>query len=222
MFSAICMAFDAILKIKDAFLQMLCADICFAVLMATIAGVGFKATGMTGLAASISIAMIHGEGMFTIKGGWFPRICCMAIGTFSAELPSMLLWFGMTGNTFSRCIFESIIDMAGFALHLSMRARQRKCGEIVVEIRILPICGVMTGSAVAAIISVVDILLPVTGITILRRGLQVCECTRIEMAPGAGNLFSMPADKLKLKNIMVKVIAEAVYTVMAFDTAIAE
>lgn len=122
MFPSIGMAFNTILKIDNAFLHMLSADVRFAVLMTSITGVGLEAVGMTGLTAPIAVTVVHWEAMLTCIGSWFPCLCGVAVSAFGSEFSSMFFRLCMAGNTFGRRPFEYLIHMAGFAICTFMRA----------------------------------------------------------------------------------------------------
>jgi len=56
----------------------------------------------------------------------------------------MRIVLGMTRHAFFWCALENTIHVAGFALHVGMRAGKRESGLVVIESDILPAARVMT------------------------------------------------------------------------------
>jgi hypothetical protein len=54
-----------------------------------------------------------------------------------------------------------------------MRAGQGKAAEVMVEVRVVPIGGVMAGGTIRAVLTVMFIILLVTGDTVCRRALEL-------------------------------------------------
>jgi hypothetical protein len=98
-----------------------------------------------------------------IKGDIAPARRDVADGTACTELPIMAIIPGVTGKTIFGSAFENSILMTGQAIHAPMFANQRKCRGIVIEFSACPGCGLVTGGAVPAKLTPVDIFCGVTG-----------------------------------------------------------
>lgn len=72
----------------------------------------------------------------------------------------------------------------------------------------------MASPAIIAVRAGVRVILPMAGVAILRRRLQIYNCARIEVAVCA-TCFCMFPDQLKRKGIVIEVIAITVHAVMA-------
>lgn len=77
----------------------------------------------------------------------------------------------MTGNARAGRSRKLVVDVALLAFHLLMRARQREVTARMIEGRILPIGGRVTGAAVCAKLPGVNVLGLVTSRAVLRSGL---------------------------------------------------
>ena len=121
------MTFHAVLEIGNALLQMLRADIRLVVFMASVAGIGFISSRMTGGAGRYAaFAVIHGEGVVSIEGGGSPRGGGVTGSAVRAEIARVFGWLGVTGKTGRIQSLELTVRMALLAVHADMRTRQRE------------------------------------------------------------------------------------------------
>ena len=93
----------------------------------------------------------------------------MAGCAVESEQAGMIGRVAMTACAGCRDLDKPAAFVTALALHAGMPTYQGEVAAAVVEIRILPIGGVMTGSTICAIPAIVLILLPVTVITVHRR-----------------------------------------------------
>lgn len=107
--------------------------------------------------------------------------------------------------------------MTAFARHHRMRACQGEVAETVIEVRIVPIRRIMTGGAIRSILTVVCVIVTVTGIAVLRRRGKVHKIARVNMALHAGKT-SVPAGKLEGEHAVIESFIEAIHSVMAIET----
>ncbi len=114
-------------------------------------------------------------GMFThqrerrlavVEAGVFPAGWGMAGGAVGAELPVVLIIFGVATVAILRRVFICIVDVTGFALHIGMPIHQREAGQIVVEGGIIPIGGVVAHRAVGAELAIVVVVFGVATVAI--------------------------------------------------------
>ena len=97
-----------------------------------------------------------------------PVIHGMAGCTVESEQAGMIGRVAMTTCTGCRDLDKPAAFVTALALHAGMPACQWEVAAVVVEIRILPIGGVMAGSTICAVPAIVLIVLPVTGIAVHR------------------------------------------------------
>lgn len=115
--------------------------------------------------------MIQREGVRFIERGRTPRCGGVASRAVCAKQAQMKNGIGMTG---SACVGRSrklVVDVTFLAFHLLMRARQREVAARVIEGRVFPIGGRVTGGAVRAKFPRVNIVRRVTSRAVLRGGL---------------------------------------------------
>ena len=113
----------------------------------------------------------------------------MAGRAIRAELPVVFIVVAMTGIAILRRAFEDAVHMTTRASHAGMRARQLEGRKIMVKTGRLPGAGGMAGRAIRAELSLVVVVLLMTGIAILRRAFEdavhMTRLTRhINMRPG--------------------------------------
>lgn len=131
--------------------------------------------------------------MVSAECGWRPGSCGVAGRTICAKLTKVFHWLGMAGNAGRLCADKYIIDMAIFATDSNMRARQREIAQAVVEGNSIPIFRCVAGFTLSSKLTLMFILLKMTGIAILRGRLQIYNAASIEMASGTG-CFCMTAN----------------------------
>ncbi|OIN88161.1 MAG: hypothetical protein AUJ21_11330 [Anaerolineae bacterium CG1_02_58_13] len=124
-----------------------------------------------------------------VKTGRLPGAGGMAGRTIRAELPLVIVVLLMTGIAILRRAFINAVLMATRASHAGMRARQLEGRKIMVKTGRLPGAGGMAGRAIRAELSLVVVVLLMTGIAILRRAFEdavhMTRLTRhINMRPG--------------------------------------
>ena len=102
-----------------------------------------------------------------IKLDGFPCAGRMAGFALPAELSHVCIH--MAGGALFGCPLEYIILMAGCTCHTDVLPGEGEAGLAVVETHLPPICGSVTGSAIRAQLSLMAIVLSMTGNTI-------CEC----------------------------------------------
>ena len=107
--------------------------------------------------------------------------------------------------------------MTIFAGHIHMRAGQREATEVVIERCGSPaLCGV-TRSAIQPKAALMRLIVMVTGIAILQRHRKISKTTRVDMALHTRNA-GMFACQLEGKDIVVKILPEAIHPVMTVET----
>lgn len=115
--------------------------------------------------ASAAIVIISNIRMGTLISRR-PLIHGMTGCAVESEQAGMIGRVAMTTCTGCRDLDKPAAFVTALALHAGMPASQREVAAVVVEIRILPIGGVMAGSTIRAVLAFVLIVLPVTGITV--------------------------------------------------------
>jgi hypothetical protein len=85
-----------------------------------------------------------------------------------SELSFVRIVLGVTRIAISRRALENVIEMATGASHAGMCAGQLEARQIVIEGSRLPAAGGMTGPTIVPQLTVVGIVLSVTGLTCLR------------------------------------------------------
>ena len=93
----------------------------------------------------------------------------MALGTIVPVLTIMIIL--MTGSTTGRQAAKRSVLMTARTIQPGMFSGQREAGNGMVEVRIAPTAGCMTGTTIRAKLTVVCILVGVTGITVRGRTL---------------------------------------------------
>ena len=97
----------------------------------------------------------------------------MALGTIVPVLT--IVFILMTGGTTGRQAAKRSVLMTARTIQPGMFSGQRETGNGMVEVRIAPTAGCMTGTTIRAKLTVVSILIGVTGITVRGRTLvAVC------------------------------------------------
>ena len=102
-----------------------------------------------------------------------PIVHRMTRRTIQSEQACMIGWVAVTTCTRSGKINELTTFMAALTSHTHMPTCQWKITAIMIEIRILPIGWVMTRGTIRAILTIMFIILLVTGITIGRRAYEL-------------------------------------------------
>jgi len=139
----------------------------------TVGGRAFISVCMTCLALYVCVLPCQREGrVVVIEGHVAPSGRVMARSTIRAELAVMLVIVCMAGKTIPGCPFVYVIHMARLADHIGMCTRQRERRVVVIERRILPTAGVMTGRTDRSELTVMCILRRMTGEAILWRPLE--------------------------------------------------
>ena len=110
----------------------------------------------------------------------------------------------MTGGAVHGGAFEDAVLMTVFASHGRMFSIKMECKFGVIYMGGLPAIRRMTGRAILSKLAVVEIILLMTGIALLRRGLHVGDGAVIEMTFGAGCQSVLP-NQIERNPVMVKV-----------------
>ena len=90
----------------------------------------------------------------------------------------------------------------------------------MVEVRIFPCRWIMAVLALSTILPVMRVVLIMAGVTILRRGLKVCESAGIKMTLGAADIL-VPAFEFENSGIVVEV-TETIHAIMTCQAIGAE
>lgn len=159
----------------------------------------FVPIGMTRLTWSAGMFTDQREpGHGVIEGGASPTLGGVARTTVGTELSIVIVIFRVTGKTIRRRTFIAV-GMTGFALNIAMLPGQRKACIGMVKRHIGPFCGLMAGSTVGAKLSVMIVILGMTGIAI--GGSTFVGI--VHMTGGAGHL-RMRASQLEPRGRMIK------------------
>ena len=144
--------------------------------------------------------------------------CCAVTGfARRAKRARMELRVGMTGCARGRCPRELLVDVATFASHIAMRARQREGTARVIKNGVPPIGWCVTGRTVRAKAAIVLIILRVAGITIRGRGCEIRRgaSARVTMYTSHLRMFSVQAEG---KIIMRESFSKTVGTIVTGQT----
>lgn len=115
--------------------------------------------------------MIQREGVRFIERGRTPRCGGVTSRAVCAKQAQMKNGIGMTGNARVGRSRKLVVDVTFLAFYLLMRARQREVTARMIEGRILPIGGRVTGGAIRAKFPRMNIICRVTSRAVLRGGL---------------------------------------------------
>ena len=136
--------------------------------------------------------------------GGFPAVRRMAAFTLSAKSATMRVVIDMAGGAVHGSAFEDAVLMTVFASHGCMLTIEMEGKLGVVYMGGFPTIGRMTSCAILSKLAVVEIILLMTGIALLRRGLHVGDGSVIEMTFGAGCQSVLP-NQIERNPVMVKV-----------------
>ena len=103
-----------------------------------------------------------------IKTCYVPRCLAMAGCTLLTKLTFMLIIFTMTAVTVIWCVLIDIIVMTCSAFHILMLALQRVARIGMVKLLFFPVTFTMATLTICSEPALVNIIFPVTGITVLR------------------------------------------------------
>ena len=153
------MAGHTILKITHAFFQMFCLNLKLIVLMTALAGIRCEIRRMARDARDRpAFAVIYREGVSSVERGGTPDRSGVAGGAICAEETGMEERVGVTTRARRRCPFEHVIAMTIRARHIGMRPIQFERGQVVIESRGRPSLRRVTGRAIRAKASDVDVI----------------------------------------------------------------
>jgi len=102
-----------------------------------------------------------------VKRGILPTASSMTGRTDRTKLTVVCIFGGMAGVTIPGRTFVNPIDMTGFTLGVGVDTGQWEICFAVIETHIFPTAGVMAGCAIRAELTIMCILLSMTGKTIL-------------------------------------------------------
>ena len=143
-----------------------------------------NAVGMAGSAANV--AMLSGQGeacVVMVEGRTIPTVGGVTRAAIHPELPAVRIVCSMTGIAIGRCPFENTIGMAGGTGNALMCSVQFESRRVVIEDDIVPTAWHMTGRALCAKLTAMNIVGGVAGIAIRR-----CPTIAIGMAGLTGNI----------------------------------
>lgn len=123
------------------------------------------------------------SGIVVIKGRLAPGSGLMTRTTICPKLTIVRVPGSMAGVTILRRAFIDSVPMAGSTWHTCMTAVQRESGVAMIEGYIAPAAGSMTGCTVLTELTVMPVIVCVTGIAVLRRTLE----DAIDMTTGTLN-----------------------------------
>lgn len=128
----------------------------------------------------------------------------MAGRAIGAKLTVVTIVREMAGDTILCSAMINSSRVAAFAGNVHMLPVQCKTCQAVIEREGFPIIACMAGGAIRAKAARVRVILLVAGKTILRRGLQTCECMRVQVA-GRASRVSVLSCQGKRGQLMVEV-----------------
>lgn len=131
----------------------------------------------------------------------------------------MNLRVGMAGNTFLRCALKYIVLMAILAGDVLMSTGKREIRQGMVERGIFPAYRSMASGAVFSELTLVRVVLGMTGEAIGWEGGQRLEGIGFDMAAGAVNDRVLPFER-KSNGVVIKIRRIGVHAVMAGQTAL--
>ena len=166
------MAAHAILEVTNAFFHVLGLDSGRGVLMAAIAGVYLQAVGVARAAcADAAFAVIEWKHVAKVEARRRPGAGGVARLAVRAEGAPVVNGIGMAAHACLRRTFEDIVGMTFRTGRVDVGAGQGKGRLAVIECCVRPLFRCMATGAVGAELSLMLVVLAVTGDTILRRAL---------------------------------------------------
>jgi hypothetical protein len=136
--------------------------------------------------------------------GRFPAIRNMAGFALRSELPGVRIILEMAGGAVLRRAFEDTVDMTFLACHSCMLAIEMECEFGMIHLGRFPSFRSMTGGTICSKLPVMEIILLMTGITLLGCGLHVSDGAVIKVTVGAG-CQSVFTDQFEWESVMVEV-----------------
>ena len=156
-----------------------------------------------------------------IHFGRFPAIGCVTCSALRSELALMRVILGMAGTAVLRCAFEDTIDMTFLTGHCGMLAVKMEGKQGMIHLCVFPAFGSMAGCTIGSKLTVVMVILFMTGETRLGSGLQISKFAGVDMALGTSQRRVF-ADKIEWHFIMIKDRAMRINTVVTGHTVRAE
>ena len=144
------MTLHTILEIGNAFFQVLTLNVLLGVLVTAVASILLEVgRHVTGLAlAPAAFAMVERERV--IERGPFPGRSGVALRAIQTKLPQVFLRIGVAAHARLRRAFIHIVDVALGARHRDMRPGQLEHRQVVIELGVFPIGGVVALRTVRA------------------------------------------------------------------------
>lgn len=105
----------------------------------------------------------------------------------------MFIIFLMAGVAICGCALKNVIDMTLLTFNISMFTFEFEIGKVMVKAGGFPACGCVASRAVVTELAFMRIIFLMAGETILRRGLQILDSTRIQMTLRTSYTY-MPAE----------------------------
>ena len=141
-----------------------------------------------------------------VEFGWQPAAGGMAGAAIAAELILVGIIFCVTGVAIAGSAFEDIVGMATGTRHAGVFAGQLEACQVVVEGSRLPAIGGVTGTTICTELTIVGIILLMTGVTILVRCFKVGNASCAGMAIPTGQ-SGMLSGQLECDRIVIKFVS---------------
>ena len=159
-------------------------------------------------------------GIVMVKGGIIPGGGLVTRTALCAKCPGMFIVFGMAGKTILRRFRGDGGCVAIFAGDLNMTAFKFERRQVVVKSGGRPGIHQVTFRAVRTEAALVWFIVPMTGITVSGRGLQIQQRTRTGMA-GVTIQLHMRSRQLKRDLTVIKMFVIGINSIVAGETIIA-
>jgi hypothetical protein len=143
------------------------------------------------------------DGIVMIKAARLPTIGRMTAFTLRAQTTAMRVVLAVTGSAIHGCAFEDTVNMTALASYGRMFPIKMEGEQGVIHCRKLPAFGRMTSGAVGSKLTIVMVVLRMTGETFLRGHFQVMQVARIDMTLGTG-YRRMFTDQIERHLVVVK------------------
>ncbi len=170
---------------------------------------------LTGNAGVLAIKME--DGIVMIEGGRCPAVGCVTGLALIAQRSSMRVIVRMTGGTVLRCAFEFSSHVTVLTGNCVMFADQREGKLGMIHLRQFPAISGMTQGTVGSKLTVVMVVVLVTGETRLRGRLQVVDTAGGDMALRTSHRGVLTR-QLERHLIVIKVRAKRFPSVVAAHT----
>lgn len=177
---------------------------------------------VTGFAGNADVPSRQREiGFVVVEGGICPASCLVTRAARKGEASRVCIIFFMTIHTLTHHSCRLRFGLMTFlAVYTHVLAVQFECREIVVKRGGSPRVHVVTRQTVRAEAAFVRLILPMTGETVPRRGLQVRQFARVGMA-GITIHFHVRARQRERDLAVVKMLVVGVHAIVAGEAVTA-